>query len=322
MIVGSPGDDTINGGGGNDLICGAGGNDTINGGERRRRDLRRDRVVVQGNPNQPGGNDTINGGSDDDQIVGEGGNDVIDAGSGDDFATGNAGDDSVSGGSDDDTLFGGMGTDTVDGGSGNDALFGTFGDDTLLGGSGNDFLDGDLPPDHDVGAGPGRRPESEHRQLQRRQRQRPGVRLRGPQLDRGRDPALLARAVEPASFAGAGSTCSQGRPTWARKTCARPEPGSRRARCSPARARRSVGFMSARDDEARVELELRPRWPGRELAVRLLASSRVREAALYAAAGVTYVAAGVFVTELALSRVVGFAGCSPGSAACRRSFAG
>ena len=122
--------------------------------QRQGRDLRRDRLVV-GNPNQPGGNDTINGGSDDDQIFGEGGNDVIDGGSGDDFATGNAGNDSVSGGSDDDTLFGGMGTDTVEGGSGDDALFGTFGDDTLNGGSGNDFLDGDLPPDQDVGAGPG-----------------------------------------------------------------------------------------------------------------------------------------------------------------------
>ena len=35
--------------------------------------------------------------------------------------------------------------------------------------------------------------------------------------------------------------------------------------------------------------------------------ARPRETALYAAAAVTYVAAGVFVTELALSWVVGFA---------------
>jgi hypothetical protein len=36
-------------------------------------------------------------------------------------------------------------------------------------------------------------------------------------------------------------------------------------------------------------------------------SARTREAALYGAAAVTYVTAGVFVTELALSWVVGFA---------------
>jgi hypothetical protein len=36
-------------------------------------------------------------------------------------------------------------------------------------------------------------------------------------------------------------------------------------------------------------------------------SPRLREAALYGAAAVTYVTAGVFVTELALSWVVGFA---------------
>lgn len=36
-------------------------------------------------------------------------------------------------------------------------------------------------------------------------------------------------------------------------------------------------------------------------------SARAREVALYAAAAVSYVTAGVFVTELALSWVVGFA---------------
>jgi len=154
VIVGGPGNDVINGLGGNDLICGAGGDDMINGGSGDD-EIYGETGASAGDPTQPGGSDTISGDSGDDQIFGEGGNDVIDGGNGDDFATGNAGSDRVSGSNGDDTLFGGMGADTVDGGSGNDALFGTFGDDTLLGGSGDDFLDGDLPPDQDLGAGPG-----------------------------------------------------------------------------------------------------------------------------------------------------------------------
>jgi hypothetical protein len=43
------------------------------------------------------------------------------------------------------------------------------------------------------------------------------------------------------------------------------------------------------------------------LVARVLTSSRARQAVLYGAAGVSYVVAGVFVTELALSWVVGFA---------------
>jgi Ca2+-binding RTX toxin-like protein len=154
VIVGSPGDDDIDGGGGNDLICGGAGNDTIKGGGGDD-EIYGETASSVGNPNQPGGNDTIDGGSGDDQIFGEGGNDNIDGSSGDDFATGNAGNDIVSGSANDDTLFGGMGMDVVNGDSGDDNLFGTFGNDTLNGGSGNDFLDGDLPPDQNVGAGPG-----------------------------------------------------------------------------------------------------------------------------------------------------------------------
>jgi predicted extracellular nuclease len=154
VIVGSPGDDNIDGGGGDDLICGGAGNDTINGNSGDD-EIYGETASSVGNPNQPGGNDTINGNSGDDQIFGEGGDDNLDGSSGDDFVTGNVGNDIVSGSADDDVLFGGMGADTVNGDSGNDLLFGTFGNDTLNGGSGNDFLDGDLPPDLDVGAGPG-----------------------------------------------------------------------------------------------------------------------------------------------------------------------
>jgi predicted extracellular nuclease len=154
VIVGSAGIDNIVGGNGRDLICGGLGDDTIDGGNAADV-IFGDGGASFGNMAATGGNDTISGGNGNDEIYGEAGNDTIDAGGGDDFATGNAGQDVVLGGSGDDTLFGGTQNDTVDGGSGSDFVFGTFGDDTLLGGSGDDFLDGDLPPDQDVGAGPG-----------------------------------------------------------------------------------------------------------------------------------------------------------------------
>ncbi len=154
VIVGSDGDDTISGGGGDDLICGGGGNDHVDG-DGGDDEIYGETASSLGNPAQPGGNDTLLGSSGNDSIFGEGGNDTIEGNSDDDFLTGNAGNDTVSGSSGDDTVFGGMGNDTVNGDSGDDALFGTFGNDILNGGSGNDLLDGDLPPDNDVGAGPG-----------------------------------------------------------------------------------------------------------------------------------------------------------------------
>jgi hypothetical protein len=65
--------------------------------------------------------------------------------------------------------------------------------------------------------------------------------------------------------------------------------------------------MSGHEDETRIALELPSVRLRRPALASALASTRAREAALYAAAAVTYVAAGVFVTELALSWVVGFA---------------
>jgi len=53
-------------------------------------------------------------------------------------------------------------------------------------------------------------------------------------------------------------------------------------------------------ERASPRLPLGLSWP------RLRASARVREAALYGGAAVSYVAIGVFVTEFALSWVVGF----------------
>ena len=111
-IVGTAGNNVLNGTGGNDVIVGLGGNDEIDAGS---------------------GNDTICGGS---------GNDIIEAGSGNDTVRGGSGNDTVRGGSGSDTLRGDDGNDTLDGGGDSDRLFGDAGVDRLLGGGDNDQLDG------------------------------------------------------------------------------------------------------------------------------------------------------------------------------------
>jgi uncharacterized protein len=107
-IVGTTGDDVINGTNGNDVIVGLGGNDVINGGNG-------DDIICGG-----GGNDTVNGGNGNDTLVGGFGND---------------------------TLNGNNGNDTLDGGGNNDTLVGNSGDDTLTGGTGADSFSGGLGTD-------------------------------------------------------------------------------------------------------------------------------------------------------------------------------
>ena len=102
-IVGTTGDDVINGTNGDDVIVAMGGNDTINGGN---------------------GNDVI---------CGNAGDDIIDGGNLDDLLFGSFGNDSLSGGN---------GNDSLNGDAGNDALFGNKGDDTLTGGTGADSFSG------------------------------------------------------------------------------------------------------------------------------------------------------------------------------------
>ena len=129
-IIGTPGDDTLNGGSDDDTIRGRGGDDTIDGGGG-------DDDIRGGS-----GDDTIDGGSGDDEIRGRGGDDTIDGGSGDDELRGNRGDDAISGSGGDDDLHGGKGDDTIYGDEGNDILRGKAGDDTLYGGAGDDTFYG------------------------------------------------------------------------------------------------------------------------------------------------------------------------------------
>ena len=129
-IRGTPGDDTLNGGSDDDTIRGRGGDDTIDGGDG-------DDDIRGGS-----GDDTIDGGGGDDEIRGRGGDDTIDGGSGDDELRGNRGDDAISGSGGDDDLHGGKGDDTIYGDEGNDILRGKAGDDTLYGGRGDDTFYG------------------------------------------------------------------------------------------------------------------------------------------------------------------------------------
>ncbi|NQV25154.1 MAG: hypothetical protein HQ518_12390, partial [Rhodopirellula sp.] len=129
-LIGSNGDDFINGGAGNDTLSGNGGNDSMLGGA---------------------GSDSIDGGSANDTLAGNGGNDTLNGGTGLDSIDGGSGNDILDGGDDNDTVLGGTGFDLINGGLGNDRLLGEAqddtlngddGDDTLIGGAGNDMLRG------------------------------------------------------------------------------------------------------------------------------------------------------------------------------------
>jgi Ca2+-binding RTX toxin-like protein len=129
VLIGTPGNDGLEGSWGDDTITGDAGNDSIRGGD---------------------GNDLVDGGLGNDTIRGDGGNDTLDGGHGRDWLLGGAGDDVIFGGDGDDFIEGGTGSDT---GSGNDYLVGDdgndtlydgydidVGDDVLMGGDGDDFL--------------------------------------------------------------------------------------------------------------------------------------------------------------------------------------
>jgi Ca2+-binding RTX toxin-like protein len=113
-------------------IVGTGGNDRINGTGRR--------DVIVG----VGGHDRING---------RGGGDVICGGGGRDLIRGKSGDDELSGGGKRDVLLGQQGNDLVTGAGGADVLLGLPGNDRLQSGPGSDFLVGGSGDDLYAGGG-------------------------------------------------------------------------------------------------------------------------------------------------------------------------
>jgi len=103
--------------GGNDRILGTDGNDIVNGNE---------------------GNDQIVGAGGDDLLQGGVGNDWIAGGEGDDLLQGYDGDDNLFGGAGNDVIRGGAGSDALIGNEGNDILIGEGDGDFLMGSTGAD----------------------------------------------------------------------------------------------------------------------------------------------------------------------------------------
>ena len=130
VIFAGAGNDQIRGASGADVICGGSGDDVIYG------DSQSD-VIFGG-----AGNDVIRGGAAADEIYGDDGNDVIYGDSQSDVIYGGVGNDVIHGGADVDEVHGGDGDDEIYGNSQNDALFGDDGDDYLNGGPDEDTLDG------------------------------------------------------------------------------------------------------------------------------------------------------------------------------------
>ena len=120
-IVGTDGDDVLQGTHLDDVIVGLGGNDVINGAS---------------------GADTICGGDGDDVIDGQSQADVIFGDAGNDTIYGRDGADQICGGDGDDIIEGHSQNDLIDGGSGDDTINGGSGDDVIDGGSGVDDIDG------------------------------------------------------------------------------------------------------------------------------------------------------------------------------------
>jgi len=88
QVIGSPGDDVLNGGPGRDVICGLGGDDVLRG--RGRADVL---LGGAGNDRLVGGegNDRLRGGGGNDRLFGGGGNDGCDGGRGRDICDGGPG---------------------------------------------------------------------------------------------------------------------------------------------------------------------------------------------------------------------------------------
>jgi predicted AlkP superfamily pyrophosphatase or phosphodiesterase len=138
-VIGTDGDDVLNGTPDDDVICGLGGNDTLFG------DAGKDWILGGDGNDEIRGNidgDRLRGGNGNDRIWGGGGFDHIKGRAGNDIVKGGSADDSVSGGGDDDLVYGGGRADELYGHGGDDRLFGEDFPDELYGGPDDDFLNG------------------------------------------------------------------------------------------------------------------------------------------------------------------------------------
>jgi Ca2+-binding RTX toxin-like protein len=122
FIVGTGGDDILNGTSGRDFVYGGGGNDHIH--------------LYAGDDIGSGGSgdDAVWGDEDRDLLIGGLGSDKLYGGTQDDMLSGDAGDDELMGEEGNDTLSGGRGSDTIVGGAGSDTIRFARGDgrDTIV----------------------------------------------------------------------------------------------------------------------------------------------------------------------------------------------
>ncbi|MHA7774583.1 VWA domain-containing protein [Roseibium sp. M-1] len=128
LLDGREGNDTLRGDNGNDILKGGGGDDILSGGDG-------EDLIFAGS-----GNDTVFGGDGFDRIYGGAGDDQIYAGSSNDIVNAGDGADVINGGSGNDLIYGQAGSDNIFGADGNDKLYGGDGNDILSGGSGGDRL--------------------------------------------------------------------------------------------------------------------------------------------------------------------------------------
>ncbi len=127
ILIGSSGDDTLEGNSRDNYISGKRGDDLLLG------DLGDD--ILSGGR----GHDTLRGGEGDDFLKGGRGDDLLEGGEDDDILKGGRGDDLLRGGQGNDLLQGGRGYDILDGGEGINVYRGGRGADTFVIGADNSF---------------------------------------------------------------------------------------------------------------------------------------------------------------------------------------
>ncbi len=179
QIIGTAGNDFLDGKGGVDTLIGGAGNDTYlvdnafdvvmdtsgrdtviatssyelgSGIEILKASPGTSRLTLIGNElsNEiygSSGIDILHGRDGNDKLYGDGGNDTLTGGNGNDLLYGGKGNDRLDGGNGNDKLYGDVGNDNLSGGAGNDTLYGGPGNDRLDGGDNNDILYGDVGND-------------------------------------------------------------------------------------------------------------------------------------------------------------------------------